>query len=169
MNGVRVPRFGGPEVLELTALPDPSPAAGEVLLEIRAAGLNWSDLLMRAGTYPGGPQPPFVPGQEAAGVVVAHGPGVTAPPIGARVAAITGTGMHAARAAVPAARCFLLPAALSFEDGAAILVSLMTAGWALARIAGAAPGEVAVIHAAAGALGSTAVQVAKRLGLTVIA
>jgi len=169
MNGVRVPRFGGPEVLELTALPDPSPAAGEVLLEIRAAGVNWSDLLMRAGTYPGGPQPPFVPGQEAAGVVVAHGPGVTAHPIGARVAAITGTGFHASRAVVPAARCFSLPASLSFHDGAAILVSLMTAGWALARVARAVSGEVAVIHAAAGALGGTAVQVAKRLGLTVIA
>ena len=169
MKAVRVPRFGGPEVLELAALPDPTPAPGELLLDVRAAALNWSDLLMRAGSYPGGPQPPFVAGQEAAGVVIAHGAGVTTPPVGARVAAISGTGLHASRAVVPAARCFTLPPAASFEDGAALLVSLLTAGWSLARAGRAVAGEVAVIHAAGGALGSMAVQVAKQLGLTVIA
>jgi NADPH2:quinone reductase len=169
MKAVRVPRFGGPDVLERASLPDPTPGPGEVLLDVRAAGLNWSDLLMRAGNYPGGPQPPFIAGQESAGVVIAHGEGVTSPPIGARVAAISGTGLQASRAVVPAARCFLLPPALSFEDGAALLVSLLTAGWALARVGRAVAGETAVIHAAAGALGSMAVQVAKQLGLTVIA
>lgn len=169
MKAVRVPRFGGPEVLELVSLPDPVPGPGELLLDVRAAALNWSDLLQRAGTYPGGPQPPFIAGQEAAGIVVAHGPDVTGPPIGARVAAITGMGLHASRAVVPAATCFPIPASLSFEEGAALLVSLVTAGWALSRMGRAAAGETVIIHAAAGALGTTAVQVAKQLGLTVVA
>jgi NADPH2:quinone reductase len=169
MNAVRVPRFGGPEVLELAALPDPVPGPGELLLDVRAAALNWSDLLQREGTYPGGPQPPFLAGQEAAGIVVAHGPGVTGPAPGTRVAAITGRGLHASRAAVPAATCFPLPASLSFEEGAALLVSLLTAGWALARLGRAVAGETAIIHAASGALGTTAVQVAKQLGLNVVA
>jgi NADPH2:quinone reductase len=169
MKAVRVPRFGGPEVLELATLPDPVPGPGELLLQVHAAALNWSDLLQRAGTYPGGPQPPFIAGQEAAGVVVAHGPGVDGPPIGARVAAITGKGLHASHAVVPAATCFPIPPSLSFEEGAALLVSLLTAGWALSRLGRAAAGETVIIHAAAGALGTTAVQVAKQLGLTVVA
>jgi NADPH2:quinone reductase len=169
MKAIRVPRFGGPEVLEVAALPDPAPGPAELLLDVRAAALNWSDLLQRAGTYPGGPKPPFVAGQEAAGVVVAHGPGVTEPALGTRVAAITGRGLHASRAVVPAATCFPIPSSLSFEEGAALLVSLLTAGWALARLGLGAPGETAVIHAAGGALGTTAVQVAKQLGLKVVA
>ena len=169
MKAVRVPRFGGPEVLELASLPDPVPGPGELLLDVRAAALNWSDLLQRDGTYPGGPQPPFLAGQEAAGIVVAHGPGVTGPQPGARVAAITGRGLHASRAVVPAATCFPIPSSLSFEEGAALLVSLLTAGWALARLGRAAAGETAIIHAAGGGLGTTAVQVAKQLGLNVVA
>jgi NADPH:quinone reductase-like Zn-dependent oxidoreductase len=107
MNGVRVPRFGGPEVLELTALPDPSPAAGEVLLEIRAAGVNWSDLLMRAGTYPGGaaaavrPRDRRLPASSSR--TARASPRIRSARASPR---ITGTGFHASRAVVPPRAAF---------------------------------------------------------------
>ena len=102
MKAIRVAGFGGPEVLELVDVPEPVAGPGEVLLDVTALGLNWSDLLQRAGQYPGGPRPPFVAGQEAEGVVVAHGPGVSSPPLGTRQCAIAVTGLAAERAVVPA-------------------------------------------------------------------
>jgi NADPH2:quinone reductase len=169
MKAVHVEAFGGPEVLELRDLPAPAPGPGEVLLQIAACGLNWSDLLQRQGLYPGGPRPPFVPGQEAAGVVVAHGPGVEAPARGARVAAIAVVGMHAACAVVPARSCLELPPATSFEEGAAAPVALLTAAAALTTVGRAVAGETVIVHAAGGGLGTAAVQIARRLGLRVIA
>jgi NADPH2:quinone reductase len=181
MIAVEVAGFGGPEVLHVVERAPPVPGPGEVLIRVEACGLNWSDLLQRAGTYPGGPRPPFIAGQEAAGVVVAHGPGVTTPPIGAEVSAIATTGLCAEFAAVPAAACIAWPRApaspsggepapsLPAEQRAALPVALVTAYHALATCAHAQPGELAVIHAAAGGVGSIAVQVAPLLGLRVIA
>jgi len=173
MIAVEVPGFGGPEVLRVVERPPPSPGAGEVLVRIEACGLNWSDLLQREGTYPGGPRPPFIAGQEAAGVVVAQGAGVTSPPIGAPVSVIARTGLCAELAVVPAASCIAWPSepapALGADQRAALPIALITAYHALATCARAEPGETAVIHAAAGGVGSIAVQVARRLGLFVIA
>jgi NADPH2:quinone reductase len=169
MIAVEVSAFGGPEVLQLVDRPPPEPGPGEVLIQIEACGLNWSDLLQRAGLYPGGPKPPFVTGQEAAGVVVAHGAGVLAPPVGAAVSVIAPGGRCAELAAVPAASCIAWPTALAAEQRAALPIAMVTAYHALATCARAEPGELAVIHAAAGGVGAIAVQIARRLGLGVIA
>ena len=168
MKAVEIAGFGGPEVLHVVERAPPVPGPGEVLIRVEACGLNWSDLLQRAGTYPGGPRPPFIAGQEAAGVVVAHGPGVTAPAVGAEVSAVATRGLCAELAVVPAAACIAWPA-LPADQRAALPVGLLTAYQALAICARAQPGELAVIHAAAGGVGSIAVQVARRLGLGVIA
>jgi NADPH:quinone reductase-like Zn-dependent oxidoreductase len=169
VKAIRVVGFGGPEVLELVDVPEPAPGPGEVLLDVTASGLNWSDLLQRAGQYPGGPRPPFIAGQEAEGIVAAHGPGVSAPPLGTRVCAIAVTGLAAERAVVPASACFPLPAAVPRLNGAAVAVSLLTAGGALILSGHAAEGETALVHAGAGALGTMAVQVGRCLGLRVVA
>lgn len=168
MIAVEVSAFGSTEVLHVVDRPPPTPAPGEVLIRVEACGLNWSDFLQRAGAYPGGPRPPFIAGQEAAGVVIAHGPGVTAPPIGAQVSAIAPRGLCAEIAAVPATSCIAWPAPLPVEQRAALPIAMLTAYHALASCARAQPGELAVIHAAAGGVGSIAVQVARRLGLGVI-
>ena len=169
MKAIRVAGFGGPEVLELVDVPEPVAGPGEVLLDVTALGLNWSDLLQRAGQYPGGPRPPFVAGQEAEGVVVAHGPGVSSPPLGTRQCAIAVTGLAAERAVVPASACFPLPDAVPSPNGAAVPVSLLTAGGALILSGHAVEGETALVHAGAGSLGTMAVQVARCLGLRVVA
>jgi NADPH2:quinone reductase len=163
-----VESFGGVEELCVAERPDPVPGPGEVRLDIRAAGVNFADLLQRQGSYPGGPRPPFTPGLEAAGVVDALGPGCTGPAVGTRVVALARGGLQAERAVVPAAACWEWPESLSFEQGAAFPVSYLTAYATLVVVARAAAGEVALVHAAAGALGSAAVRVAKRLGLTVV-
>jgi NADPH2:quinone reductase len=172
---LEVAAFGGPGVLRVVERAEPTPGPGELLLRIEAVGVGWSDLLQREGVYPGGPTPPYVVGQEAAGVVVAHGPGVAAPPagdappIGARVSAIARMGLCAAYAAVPAAACVAWPGELPADQRAALPIALLTAYHALATCARAETGELAVIHAAAGGLGSIAVRVAGLLGLRVIA
>ena len=169
MKAIRVAGFGGPEAMELVDVPEPAPGPGELLLYVTACGLNWSDLLQRAGKYPGGPRPPFIAGQEAEGIVAAHGPGVSSPPLGTRVCAIAATGLAAERAVVAAATCFPLPDAVPAPDGAAVAVSLLTAGGALLLSGHAMPGETVLVHAGGGALGTMAVQVARRLGLRVAA
>jgi NADPH2:quinone reductase len=169
MIAVQVAGFGGTEVLHVVDSPAPVPRPGEVLIRVQACGLNWSDFLQRAGAYPGGPKPPFIAGQEAAGIVVAHGEGVTAPPIGAAVSAIATSGLCAELAAVPAASCIAWPAALAIDQRAALPIAMLTGYHALASCAHAQPGELAVIHAAAGGVGSIAVQIARLLGLGVIA
>jgi len=169
MIAVEVAGFGGTEVLRVVERPAPAPGPGEVLIRVEACGLNWSDFLQRAGAYPGTPRPPFIAGQEAAGIVVGHGAGVTAPPIGAPVSAIASRGLCAELAAVPAASCIAWPAGFPVEQRAALPIAMLTAYHALATCGRAQPGELAVIHAAAGGVGSIAVQIARLLGLGVIA
>src|SRR6185295_9255009 len=170
-SGVRavwVESFGGADAARVADRPEPVPGRGELRLDVRAAGVNFTDLLQRAGTYPGGPVPPFTPGLEAAGVVEALGPDCPGPAPGTRVVALARGGLQAQKAVVPAAACWSWPETLSFEQGAAFPVSYLTAYAALVVVARAAPGEVVLVHAAAGALGRAAVRVAKRLGLSVV-
>jgi NADPH2:quinone reductase len=168
---VEVLGFGGPERLAWTEAPTPRPAAGEVLLRLEACGLNHADLLMRQGVYLGGPRPPFRPGMEAAGMVEELGPGAPAgtPPPGTRVAAVAASGLQATHAVVPAASCVAIPDDLPWEQAAALPVNHLTAYHALVTVARAEPGEVVLIHGATGGLGSAAVQIARRLGLRVVA
>jgi NADPH2:quinone reductase len=144
------------------------PVAGEVLVRVKACGLNYADVLQREGLYLGGPKPPYFPGAEAAGVVESVGPGVTSPSAGSRVAVIAANGMQADCVVVEASSCILLPDAISFPEGAAFLVQYLTAYHALTTVAHAEEGEAVLVHAAGGGFGTAAVQLAKLLGLKVV-
>lgn len=169
MRAVRVNGFGDLDQLEVVTLPDRAPGEGEVLIRVEACGLNYADVLQREGKYVGGPKPPFLAGIEAAGTVEAAGPGVLVPPVGSRVVVIAPGGLQADRARVRAESCLPLPAALSFVEGAAVAVQHLTAYHALITVANAREGETVLIHAAGGGVGTAAVQIAKLLGLKVVA
>jgi NADPH:quinone reductase len=169
MRAILVEQHGGPEVLELREVPEPQPAAGEVRIQVAACGQNYADILWRMGYYPGA-TPPAIPGMEVAGTVDAVGPEVEWPRPGDRVAAVLFHGGGYAEAAVaPAACCVALPDGWSFERGAAFLLQHLTAWHALTTMGRAAAGETCVVHAAAGGVGGAAVELARHLGLRVVA
>lgn len=149
--------------------PRPVPGPGEVLIRIHACALNFADLLMVKGTYQEKPALPFSPGMEVAGEVVAHGDGVTAPAIGARVAVFGGNGGLAEFGTFPAALCVLLPDAMDFKTAAAFQVAYSTSHVALDYRAKLQKGETLLVTGAAGGVGLTAVELGKKMGATVIA
>lgn len=161
-------RYGPPEVLRLKELPDPQPRPGQVLVRVRAIGLNFADCMARAGVYPNTPKPPFVPGMEVAGEVVALGEGVTEPPVGTAVAAVPIFGGHAEYVVVKASHVRPLPSGLSFVEGASLVVTGLTADHALFTVGRLRPGERVVILAAAGGVGTVAVQMAVKAGAQVV-
>ena len=168
MRQVVIPRYGPPEVFELRELPDPMPGEGEVRISVRAAGVNFADVLARMGLYPDAPKPPVVVGYEVAGVVDAVGRGVSTPQEGDRVVALTRFGGYADRVVVPAANAFRFPEALSDAEAAAVPVTYVTAALALYRMAALTSGETVLIHNAGGGLGIAATQLARLRRTTVI-
>lgn len=168
MRAVVITRHGGPEVLAVEERPDPPVGPGEVRIAVRAAGVNFADLMARAGVYPDAPRPPSVVGYEVAGEVEAVGDGVTGYEPGDRVIAGTRFGGYAELVTVPAgAQVLRLPEALSFEQGAAFPVNYATAYAALVIMAGLKPEERVLVHAAAGGVGIAATQIARRIGAEV--
>lgn len=165
MRAAQVKGFGGVDQLELVELPDPQLQAGQVRIRVEASGLNYADVMQREGLYPGGPKPPFIPGLEAAGVVE-EGDSL---PAGIRVMAMAGSGCHAERVCVSAAGCIPFPDSMTFVEAAAFPVQYLTAYHALTTFGRATAGETVLIHAAAGGVGTAAVQIAKLLGLHVVA
>ncbi len=166
-HAIRFHRTGGPEVLQWEAVELPPPAAGEVRLRQHAVGLNFVDTYYRSGLYPT-PLPSGI-GAEAAGVVEALGEGVTDLQVGDRVAYAGGPqGAYAEARNMPADRLVCLPAALSFEQGAAMMLQGLTAQYLLRRTYRVQPGDTVLIHAAAGGVGLLMCQWAKALGATVI-
>ena len=163
------PRFGPPSVLRLVETPDPAPAAGEVVVRVRAIGLNFADCAARMGVYPNVPKPPVVVGMEVAGEVAALGPGVSAPVVGTRVAAVPIFGGHAELVRVPATHVRPLPAGVGFAEGASLAVTGLTADHALFTVGRLRAGERVAITAAAGGVGTMAVQLAARAGARVLA
>ncbi|GEJ58100.1 synaptic vesicle VAT-1 family membrane protein [Anaeromyxobacter diazotrophicus] len=161
MRAIWITRVGGPEVLEVRDGPDPAPRAGEVRVRVRAAGLNFADIMARLGLYPDAPKLPAVVGYEAAGVVDALGPGVTAPAVGTRVLAMTRFGGQAELVCVPAAQAVPMPEGMSFEEGAALPVNYLTAYHALFRVAALRPREKVLVHMAAGGVGLAALQLCR--------
>lgn len=164
MRAVQVKGFGGVDQLELVELPDPQPQPGQVRIRVEASGLNYADVMQREGLYPGGPKPPFIPGLEAAGVVE-EGDSL---PSGLRVMAMAANGCHAEHVCVSAAACIPFPDSMSFVEAAAFPVQYLTAYHALTTFGRATAGESVLIHAAAGGVGTAAVQIGKLLGLHVI-
>jgi synaptic vesicle membrane protein VAT-1 len=168
MRQAVIPRHGGPDVFELREGPDPVPGQGEILIRVRAAGINFADILARIGLYPDAPQPPLVVGYEVAGVVEAVGPGVTVLNEGDRVVALTRFGGYADCVVVPATHAYLFPDRLSDAEAAAVPVAYLTAAIALYRMAAVTSGETVLVHNAGGALGIAATQLARLKRATVI-
>jgi len=169
MRGVRVEEFGGPEVLRVREVPDPAPGPGEVLVRVRAVGVNPVETYIRSGAYGIRPPLPYTPGTDGAGEVLAVGAGVTDRRPGDRVyLAGTLTGAYAELALCGAAQVHALPERLSFAQGAAVNIPYATAYRALFQRARAVPGETVLVHGATGGVGVAAVQIAAAAGLRVI-
>src|SRR6478752_5503780 len=167
MRAVVITKHGPPEVLQVQERPDPQARDGKVLIDVKAAGINFADTMARVGLYPDAPKPPCVVGYEVAGTVRAVGPGVEGLEAGQRVMAGTRFGGYAEQIVVKAADVVPLPDELSFEQGGAIPVNYSTAWAGLIRYGTLAPGERVLIHAAAGGVGIAATQIAKRSGAEV--
>jgi NADPH2:quinone reductase len=173
MKAIRVHSFGGPEVLRLEVVENPMPGPGEVVIDVRAAGINPADTYMRNGTYAIVPKLPYIPGGDAGGVVSAIGAGVTELSVGDPVIVGTAlsfdlTGCYAEKVKRNASEVLPLPSGVSFAAGAAFGVSYTTAHYALFERGGGRAGETVFIHGASGSVGTSAIQLAKRAGLKVI-
>jgi NADPH2:quinone reductase len=166
MNAIQVKRAGGPEVLELVDLPVPEAKGADTVVKIVAAGVNFIDVYYREGRYKA--VMPFVPGQEAAGDVVAVGPDVRNVKVGDRVAYTMVLGSYAEYAVVAADRLVKIPAAVSYEQAAAAMLQGMTAHYLCHDTYPLKKGETALVHAAAGGVGLLLVQMAHTIGARVI-
>jgi len=168
MKAIRVTAFGGPEVLKLGEVPTPQPGPGEVLVRIRAAGVNPVETYIRAGTYARLPNLPYTPGNDGAGVVEQVGSDVSEFKAGDRVyTAGSLSGTYAEFALCKKDQVHPLPANVSFAQGAAIGTPYATAYRGLLQRAGAEPGEILLVHGASGGVGTAAVQLARAHGLRV--
>lgn len=168
MKQVVIPRRGPPEVLDVREAPDPVVEPGTVRIRVRAAGINFSDLLTRQGLYPDAPKLPCTVGYEVAGVVDSMGSDVTTTRPGERVIATTQFGGQSELVVVPAGSVFPLPDGWTFEQGAAFPVVYLTAHHMLVRVAAARRGEAVLVHAAAGGVGLAVAELGRILGLRVI-
>lgn len=165
MRAVVITSHGAPEVLQVEQRPDPAPPGpGQVAIAVRAAGVNFADVMARIGLYADAPPLPSIVGYEVAGEVTAVGPGVETPAIGDRVYAGTRFGGYAEQVVVEAGAVSPLPDRLSFAEGAALPVNYATAWAALHGYGSLRAGERVLIHAAAGGVGIAATQLAKRAG-----
>jgi NADPH:quinone reductase len=153
-----VPRYGGPEVMKVVEEPIPEPGQGEVRVRIAVAGVGYPDVLIREGTYPGGPKPPFTPGYEFVGTVDKLGEGVTGFELGQRVGAIPVYGSHADYRCVPAWWLVPVPAGLDPAEAAVVIFNYVTAYQMLHRAARVKQGERLLVHGAAGGVGTAVLQ-----------
>jgi NADPH2:quinone reductase len=168
MKAIRVHEFGGPEVMKLEEMPDLTPGPGQVVVSVKAAGVNPVDSYIRTGTYYLKPSLPYTPGMDAAGTVEAVGQRESVE-VGERVyVAGTLSGAYAAQALCDASQVHRLPERVSFAQGAGVNVPYATAYRALYNRAHGQPGETVLVHGASGGVGIAAVQMARAGGLTVI-
>ncbi|MBI3068777.1 MAG: NADPH:quinone oxidoreductase family protein [Betaproteobacteria bacterium] len=161
--------FGSPEELRLEEIPDPIPGETEVLVEVRAAGVTYAELLVIQGKYQVLPKLPFVPGKELAGVVLAVGDGVKSLRPGDRVLGLAPLGAYADKASIEESRCFALPAGVPFADAAAMGIAYQAAYFALFERGTYKQGESVLVNGASGAVGLAAVQLARASGARVLA
>jgi NADPH2:quinone reductase len=169
MKAIRVGEFGGPEVLKLEDVPDPQPGAGQVVVRVRAAGVNPVDTYMRSGMYPIKPELPYTPGLDAAGEVESVGEGVKSVKAGDRVytsGSLSGT--YAELCLCDESQVHPLPSRVSFSEGAGVNTPYATAWRALFQRAQGRPGETVLVHGASGGVGTAAVQMARAAGFKVI-
>lgn len=169
MRAILSRAVGGPETLVLEEVDDPVPGKGEVVVEVKAVGINFPDTLIIEDRYQFRPPRPFAPGGEMAGVVEAVGEGVTSLRRGDRVAAMTGWGGLSERVAVHAGRCLKIPAEMPFVEAAGFIMTYGTVYYALKDRAQLKPGETLFVPGAAGGVGSAAVELGKAMGARVVA
>ncbi|MDP8219639.1 MAG: NADPH:quinone oxidoreductase family protein [Candidatus Theseobacter exili] len=168
MEAIEVKEFGSTAVLENVEIPEPVLKAGEVLVKVKAAGVNYADIMMRRGGYIGGPHPPFIPGLEASGIVdIVQNKSSFKP--GDPVLFQVPCGAYSEKIAVPEKELHCLPGSLSFEEGAGILINYQTAFHLLQTLGQIKQHQTLIVHAAAGGVGTAAVQLAKIWGANVIA
>lgn len=168
MRQIVIPRCGAPDVFEMRERADPTPGDGEIRIRVRAAGINFADVLARLGLYPDAPKLPMVVGYEVAGRIDALGRSVVGFAEGDRVVAMTRFGGYADTVVVPAAQAFHFPDALSDAEAAAVPVNFLTAALALYRMAALTPGETVLVQNAGGGVGTAATQLARLRRATVI-
>jgi len=164
MRAIVTTRNGDVDVLKVETRPDPVPGKGEVLIRVRAAGLNFADILARQGLYPDGPAKPCVMGYEVSGIVEAVGDEVDRVLVGKPVIAMTRFGGQAELVVTPLTQIFEKPEQLSFEQGAAIPVNYLTAWALLVTMGGLKKEEAVLIHNAGGGVGLAALDIAKHIG-----
>jgi NADPH2:quinone reductase len=164
---VVVHNFGGPEVLRVVEEDDPEPGPGEVCVRVLAAGVSFTDQLIRAGTYLGGPKPPFTPGYELVGVVEKLGADCSSLRPGDRVAALTVWGGYAERVCIAEPKAIRVPADLDAGEVVSLVFPYMTAYQLLHRTAKANSGETVLFHGAAGRVGTAVLELAALAGLRV--
>src|SRR6202048_1466379 len=166
MRAIAIESPGGPDVLRIAEVPDPEPGPGELLVQVRAGGVNRADLLQRAGNYPPPPGASTTLGLEVAGEVLRAAGGFRE---GDRVMALLAGGGYAERARVPAEQAMPIPAGLSFAEAAAIPEVFLTSWLNLMVIAGLREGEAVVVHAAASGVGTAALQLCRGVARVVLA
>jgi NADPH2:quinone reductase len=166
MKAVRIHTPGGPEVMRYEDVPEPTPKAGEAVVKVEAAGLNYIDVYFRSGQYKA--EMPLTLGLEAGGTVTAVGAGVTDVKVGDKVAYTGVPASYAQFAAVPAARLVTLPPGVSTRQGAAAMLQGMTAHYLVTSTYPLKPGDTCLVHAAAGGVGLLLCQMAKMRGARVI-
>jgi len=166
MRAIVTTRNGGVEAMKVEQRPDPSPRQDQVLVRVKAAGLNFADILARQGLYPDGPPKPCIMGYEVSGIVEAAGDRVDQNLIGKPVIAMTRFGGQAELVAVPAAQVFEKPGSLTFEQAAGIPTNYLTAWALLVTMGGLKKDEAILIHNAGGGVGLAALDIAKHIGAT---
>jgi len=169
VKAIRVHQFGGPEVLRLEDVLEPQPGPGQVVIRVRAAGVNPVEAYIRTGTYASKPNLPYTPGSDAAGEIASVGAGVTQFKAGDRVyVTVSKTGTYAELTLCDQEKVHLLPGHVSFEQGAAMGVPYGTAYRGLFHRAQARPAETVLVHGASGGVGTASVQLARAAGMMVI-
>ena len=169
MRAVEITRFGPPEVLKVSAVQVPGIGDGDVRVRVKTIGLNFADIFARLGYYPAIPKPPFIPGLEFAGIVDVVGKSVKGIKKGDRVLGFTRLKAYAELVSVPAALVTRMPSRMSFKEAAALGVTYLTAYHGLITLGQMKKGESLLLHAAAGGVGTAALQIAKNLGVRVYA
>jgi NADPH:quinone reductase-like Zn-dependent oxidoreductase len=168
MRQIWITRIGEPEVLQVRKAPDPEAGHGELRIRVRAAGVNFADLLARMGLYPDAPRPPCVVGYEYSGIVDQVGAGVSRFSVGEHVFGTRKFGAYSDVLTSAATDVFKMPAAMSFEHGAALLVTYSTAHYMMMLSGPIRPGSTVLIHSAAGGIGLAAIDLALACGCIII-
>jgi len=166
MKGIETVKFGGPEVLEYHELPEPVPGADQVLIEVRGASVNFADTQARTGKYHLGRKPPYIPGIDVAGIVLETGSEVNTVQPGDHVIAFPLSGSYAEKTIASENLTFVIPETIDFKTAAACPIVAGTVTHMLTQIGCIKPSESLLVHGAGGGVGTTALQIAKYLGVT---